>query len=131
MKPRSGYNREYKKGAIYRITINMSDESCGDDGNIRAAREMATIATRQPGFISLETRENGGLTTAYVLHWASLEAIDIWRSKIYESALHRYGRAAWQTFENMSLDTVDIAQPNPLSTVTNKVWNVLSLVKSD
>ena len=130
MNPRSKYNREYKKGAIYRITINLCDESCGDDGNIRAAREMATIATRQQGFISLESIEKGGLTTAYVLYWANLEAIDIWRSKIYESALHRYGRAAWQTFENITLDTVEITHPGPLSTMTSKVRNVFSLVKS-
>jgi len=136
MTSHSNYNREYKKSAIYRITINLSDESGGDDGNIRAAREMATVATRQQGFINLNTIENGGITTAYELLWSSLEAIDIWRSGIYESALHRYGKAAWKTFENMSLETVDLksTQPgllsSPLRSVTNKVRTAFSKVKS-
>ncbi len=132
----AGYNREYRKGAIYRITINLSDESGGDDGNVRAAREMATIATRQPGFISLDSIEHGGKTTAYVLLWSTLEAIDIWRSGIYETALNRYGHGAWKTFENISLETVDLpshSTPSPIQNaaqnVTEKVRNVFSLAK--
>jgi hypothetical protein len=122
--------REYRKGAIYRITIAISDESSGDDGNIRAAREMVTVATRQQGFISLTPVEHGGKTTGYELYWANLESIDIWRSKIYESALNRYGRAAWQTFESMSLDTIDIDPVIQRHTVGEKIRSVFSLVKS-
>ncbi len=98
---------EYQEGAIYRITIHLDENLSGMDGRVRAAREMATVATRQPGFINLEMQRRSGRLSAFVILWSHLEAIDIWRSKIYERALQRYGAEAWQTFSDMELETLE------------------------
>jgi heme-degrading monooxygenase HmoA len=97
----------YKEGAIYRITIHLDESLSGLDGRVRAAREMATVATRQPGFISLDTQRRSGRLTAFVLLWSDLEAIDEWRAKIYEQALQRYGAEAWHAFSDMELETFE------------------------
>ena len=88
----------------YKITIHVGRENGGMDGRVRAAREMATVATRQPGFVGLETQKQSGHIVAFILHWITLEAIDAWRAKIYDSALQRYGADAWQTFVDMEME---------------------------
>ncbi|MBT3557535.1 MAG: hypothetical protein HN644_08535 [Rhodospirillales bacterium] len=98
---------EYQEGAIYRITIHVDESLSGLDGHVRAAREMATVATRQPGFISLDTQRHAGRLNAFIILWSDLEAIDEWRAKIYEQALQRYGTDAWQTFSDMKLETLE------------------------
>lgn len=98
---------EYKEGAIYRITIHLDESLSGMDGRVCAAREMATVATRQAGFINLEMQRRAGRLKAFVILWSDLEAIDIWRSKIYEQALQRYGAEAWHAFSDMELETLE------------------------
>ncbi len=88
----------------YKIVIHVGRERGGMDGRVRAAREMATVATRQPGFVGLETEKQSGRIVAFILHWITLEAIDEWRAKIYDSALQRYGADAWQTFVDMEME---------------------------
>ena len=98
---------EYKENAIYRITIHVDETLSGMDGRVRAAREMATVATRQPGFISLDTQRLGGRLSAFVILWTDLDSIDVWRAKIYERALQRYGVEAWHAFSEMELETLE------------------------
>ncbi|NQV44271.1 MAG: hypothetical protein HQ501_05170 [Rhodospirillales bacterium] len=90
----------------YKIVIHVGREKGGLDGRVRAAREMAAVATRQPGFVGLETEKQGGHVIAFVLHWITLEDIDAWRAKIYDSALQRYGADAWTTFVEMEVEPV-------------------------
>ena len=98
---------EYNETAIYRITIHLDETLSGMDGRVRAAREMATVATRQPGFISMDTLRHGGRLSAFVILWSDLDAVDEWRSKIYERALQRYGVEAWQAFSEMEMETLE------------------------
>ncbi len=90
----------------YKIVIHVGREKGGMDGRVRAAREMATVATRQPGFVGLETQKQSGRIVAFILHWITLESIDAWRAKIYDSALQRYGADAWQTFVDMEMEPI-------------------------
>ena len=90
----------------YRIIIHVGREAGGMDGRVRAAREMAAVATRQPGFVGLETEKRGGHVVALILHWITREAVDAWRAKIYDSALQRYGTDAWSTFVEMEMEPV-------------------------
>ena len=90
----------------YKIVIHVNRERGDLNGRIRAAREMATVAMRQPGFVGLETKKRNGRVSAFILHWITLEDIDSWRSKIYDSALSRYGVDAWQTFVDIELEQI-------------------------
>lgn len=103
----STIRREYKDNAIYRITIHLDERLSNMDGRVRAAREMAAVATRQPGFISMDIRRNDGRVSAFVILWSDLDAVDDWRSKIYEHALQRYGTEAWRAFSEMELETLE------------------------
>lgn len=90
----------------YKIIIHVGQERGGMNGRVRAAREMAAVAVRQPGFVGMETEKQGGHIVAFILHWITLEHIDAWRAKIYESALQRYGKDAWNTFVEMDMEPV-------------------------
>jgi len=123
----------------YKIVIHVGRERGGMDGRVRAAREMATVATRQPGFVGIETEKQGGRIVAFVLHWITLEAVDAWRAKIYDSALQRYGADAWKTFVDMEMEPVPgskyrLHDSGPVATAlqsaADRVLNGISSAKS-
>ena len=87
----------------YQIKVRLPPERGEDSSSMRAAREMVTLAIRQPGFVGLETKKHNGKTNAYVIHWIDLESIDSWRAKIYESGLRRYDASAWHIFVHMEM----------------------------
>jgi len=123
----------------YKIVIHVGAERGGMDGRVRAAREMATVAARQPGFVGLETEKRNGRVVAFVLHWITLEAIDAWRAKIYDTALQRYGADAWQTFVDMEMEPVPgtkrrLHDSGPIAAALHgaaeRVFNGLSIARS-
>ncbi len=123
----------------YKIVIHVGRERGGMNGRVRAAREMAAVATRQPGFIGLETEKRNGHVVAFILHWITLEHVDAWRAKIYESALQRYGKDAWNTFVDMEMEPVPGTKRRlheegsiaaALHSAADRVMNGLSFAKS-
>lgn len=96
----------------YSVTIYLPRNAAGLDGRVRAAREMAAVAHRQPGFAGAERRRDED-TEAMVLYWRDLEAIDNWRAHIYESALRRYGAEAWQAFQAIEVREIGAHQTAP------------------
>ncbi len=116
---------QYKEGAQYRVTLHLDNDATCVNGRIRATRELATVATRYPGFVKLETRKNHGEITAFILIWDGLESVDNWRSGVYETALQRYGPDAWDTFANMELEVIE-----PEKSTMGRFFGSFSLARS-
>ena len=57
------------------------------------AEHMVELATRQPGFLGVESARNEiGITVSY---WESLEAIRQWKAHAEHLAAQRLGREKW------------------------------------
>jgi len=67
----------------YYAVIFTSLRTDGDHGYEQMAGRMLELASKQPGFLGLESaREELGITVSY---WADLESIQKWK----ENAMHR------------------------------------------
>jgi heme-degrading monooxygenase HmoA len=69
------------------------------EGYSQMADEMFALASRQPGFLGVETaRDSGvGITVSY---WESLEAIQEWRRHAEHQGAQKLGRERWyRTFQ--------------------------------
>lgn len=64
-----------------------------DQGYAEMARRMVELASRQPGFLGVESaREEVGITVSY---WADLESIKAWKADIEHREAQRLGRELW------------------------------------
>ena len=64
-----------------------------DDGYADMAEQMVALATRQPGFLGVESaREGLGITVSY---WESLEAIRHWKAHTDHLLAQKMGREKW------------------------------------
>jgi heme-degrading monooxygenase HmoA len=64
-----------------------------DEGYFDTARRMEELATRQPGFLGIESaREDCGITVSY---WQSLEAISAWKQQGEHLRAQQRGREDW------------------------------------
>jgi len=62
-----------------------------------AARRIADLAGRQPGFLGMESRRSEDGLGVTVCYWASREAIDAWRDHPDHLAAKEQGRRRWYT----------------------------------
>jgi len=63
------------------------------DGYADMAEQMVALATRQPGFLGVESaREGLGITVSY---WESLEAIRHWKAHTDHLLAQKMGREKW------------------------------------
>ena len=85
------------------VRISLPPERGGQDGMVRAAREMLAVAAHMPGFIFHEPVENSGTVVAFDLYWTDVASVDAWRERLYQAGLKKYSPEAWQTFEGMHL----------------------------
>jgi len=77
----------------YYAVIFTSLRAAGDDGYGDMAEAMVEAASRQPGFLGVESaREELGITVSY---WQSLEAIAAWKRDIDHLHAQRLGREKW------------------------------------
>lgn len=77
----------------YYAVIFTSLRTEGDQGYGEMAEAMVEAASRQPGFLGLESaREEVGITVSY---WASLEAIAAWKRDLDHQLAQRLGRQQW------------------------------------
>jgi heme-degrading monooxygenase HmoA len=57
------------------------------------ASHMVNLASRQPGFLGIESaREESGITVSY---WQSLRAIADWKANAEHQVAQRLGREQW------------------------------------
>lgn len=64
----------------YYAVIFTSLRTDGDNGYADMAQRMVALASQQPGFLGFETaRQEIGISVSY---WASLDAIQAWKSNV-------------------------------------------------
>lgn len=64
-----------------------------DQGYERTAALMAELATKQPGYLGIESaRSDLGITVSY---WSSLEAIQAWKENAAHAVAQQRGKEAW------------------------------------
>ena len=79
----------------YYAVIFTSRRTAGDRGYAAAAERMVELASRQAGFLGIESvrDESGeGITVSY---WRALEDIESWRRDEEHLSAQRAGRATW------------------------------------
>lgn len=77
----------------YYAVIFTSTRTDGDNGYEQMAQVMFDLATKQPGFLGLESARDGlGITVSY---WDSVEAIKAWQRNSSHLIAQQRGRAEW------------------------------------
>jgi heme-degrading monooxygenase HmoA len=77
----------------YYAVIFTSTRTAGDEGYAAMAEAMLELASRQPGFLGIESaRDALGISVSY---WASLESIRRWKQDLAHREAQRRGREDW------------------------------------
>lgn len=77
----------------YYAVIFTSQRTDGDNGYGEMAVRMVELASRQPGFLGVESaREEVGITVSY---WSDLESIKHWKADMEHQEAQRAGRERW------------------------------------
>ncbi len=77
----------------YYAVIFTSHRTEGDNGYKEMAKKMVELASKQPGFLGVESaREEVGITVSY---WADLESIKNWKENIEHQKAQKLGRQKW------------------------------------
>jgi heme-degrading monooxygenase HmoA len=77
----------------YYAVIFSSHRTHGDNGYAEMAERMVDLASKQPGFLGIESvREGLGITVSY---WESLEAINNWKKNAEHQEAQRLGHQQW------------------------------------
>ena len=75
--------------------IFSSQCSTAQEGYEETAQKMAELASRQPGFLGMESARNTdgfGITVSY---WRSLDDVAAWKSEISHRSAQEQGRSVW------------------------------------
>ena len=75
----------------YAATLNERRDGLRDDGHIAPADEMVTLATRQPGFLGLESSQDQKGDHKTVSYWKDVDAIEGWINAGENKINHRFG----------------------------------------
>ncbi|WP_432458941.1 antibiotic biosynthesis monooxygenase family protein [Agarivorans sp. QJM3NY_25] len=77
----------------YYAVIFTSLRTAGDQGYAEMAEKMFTLASKQAGFIGIESaREELGITVSY---WSDLDSIKHWKANIEHQQAQKMGREHW------------------------------------
>lgn len=77
----------------YYAVIFTSHRTEGDNGYGQMANRMVELASKQPGFLGVESaREEVGITVSY---WSDLESIKRWKANAEHLAAQKLGREQW------------------------------------
>lgn len=80
----------------YFAVIFTSVRTDGDNGYSEIAKQMVELASKQPGFLGVESaRQEIGITVSY---WASQEAIVAWKEDITHRQAQSRAKDWYQTF---------------------------------
>lgn len=79
----------------YYAVIFTSHRRDNDSGYSQMAERMVELASRQPGFLGIESaREDVGITVSY---WSDLESIQRWKDNIDHQEAQKVGVEKWYT----------------------------------
>lgn len=77
----------------YYAVIFTSHRTDGDNGYGQMAKRMVELASKQPGFLGIESaREDVGITVSY---WSDLESIKRWKNNIDHQDAQKLGVQKW------------------------------------
>lgn len=77
----------------YYAVIFTSHRNEGDNGYGEMASRMLELASKQPGFLGVESaREDVGITVSY---WSDLESIKNWKANVEHLEAQKLGREKW------------------------------------
>lgn len=89
----------------YYAVIFTSTRTGGDDGYAAMAERMLELASRQPGFLGMESaREGLGVSVSY---WTDLESIRHWKADLAHREAQRRGREAWYSAYRVRIAKVE------------------------
>jgi heme-degrading monooxygenase HmoA len=75
--------------------VFTSRRTDGDDGYAHTADEMVALASRQAGFLGVESARNEDGLGVTVSYWRDLECIARWKANADHLAAQRAGRERW------------------------------------
>jgi len=79
----------------YYAVIFTSHRTDDDNGYGQMAKQMLELASKQPGFLGIESaREDIGITVSY---WSDLESIKRWKNNIDHQEAQKLGVEKWYT----------------------------------
>jgi heme-degrading monooxygenase HmoA len=79
----------------YYAVIFTSERTEGDHGYEEMADKMVELASKQPGFLGMESVRDAtglGITVSY---WNSLEAIKLWKENAAHQIAQKKGKQMW------------------------------------
>jgi heme-degrading monooxygenase HmoA len=89
----------------YYAVIFTSHRTDGDNGYGETAAKMVELASRQPGFIGMESaREEVGITVSY---WTDLDSIKNWKQNIEHRKAQKSGRKKWYSAYKTRISKVE------------------------
>lgn len=89
----------------YYAVIFTSHRTEKDNGYAQMAKRMADLASRQPGFLGMESaRQDVGITVSY---WADLESIKQWKANPEHKEAQRLGREKWYSSFKIRISKVE------------------------
>lgn len=94
-----------KTKAPYYAVIFTSTRTDGDNGYSEMAQQMEDLASKQPGFIAIESAyEEVGITVSY---WDSLESIANWKANTDHLFAQQKGIQDWYTWYKVRICLVE------------------------
>lgn len=97
----------------YYAVIFANQRTPGDDGYGATADRMVELASKQPGFLGIEsTRDEAGFGIT-VSYWESEAAIAAWRADAEHADARRDGRERWYEHFELRVARVERAYGGP------------------
>jgi heme-degrading monooxygenase HmoA len=93
----------------YYAVIFSSRRTDGDNGYARMSEKMVALASRQPGFLGVESArgpDGFGITVSY---WASAEALTGWKANVEHLAAQEMGKRVWYEHYELRVAKVERA----------------------
>lgn len=89
----------------YYAVIFTSHRTEGDNGYAEMAGKMVELASKQPGFLGVESARAGiGITVSY---WTDLESIRKWKENIEHKRAQMLGREKWYSSYKTRISKVE------------------------
>ena len=89
----------------YYAVIFTSWRTPGDAGYEEMANQMVDLASKQPGFLGIESaREDIGITVSY---WSDLKSIKSWKNNIEHQKAQKSGREKWYASFKVRISRVE------------------------
>ncbi len=89
----------------YYAVIFTSRRTESDNGYGEMAERMVGLASKQPGFLGVESaREEVGITVSY---WSDLEAIKNWKANLEHKEAQKLGHEKWYSSFKLRIARVE------------------------